>query len=189
MAKKSMKPSTTLFPLPTVMVTCQDGNGRGSIITIAYAGVVNAEPPMIGIAVRPSRYSYNIIKESNEFVVNIPNERLLKATDFCGVVSGRDIDKFEATGLTAHPSSKVRAPCIAECPVNLECMLKQVVSLGSHDLFIGEVVALHAEETILRPNQSIDIHRALPFVYCPGAREYWSVKEPIGTYGFTKGKL
>lgn len=189
MAKKSLKPTTTLFPVPTVMVTCQDEAGRGNIITIAFAGVVNSAPPMIGIAVRPSRYSYRIMKESKEFVVNIPSERLLRVTDFCGVASGRDVNKFEATGLTPNPSQEIRAPLIAECPVNLECVVRQILPLGSHDLFIGEIVALHVDDAVLRPNQSIDIQRALPFTYCPGAREYWNLKEHIGNYGFTKGRI
>ena len=193
MSKKSLKPTTAVFPIPTVLVTCQDGRGRSSIITISFIGVVNSDPPMISIAVRPNRYSHPIIKESNEFVVNIPSEKMLKVTDFCGVASGRDVNKFDVGKLTPIPSEKVKVPSIAECPINLECVLKHILSLGSHDLFIGEIVALRADEGVLRSNQSsVDIQKILPFAYCPGgpgALEYWGLRECIGTYGFTKGKI
>jgi flavin reductase (DIM6/NTAB) family NADH-FMN oxidoreductase RutF len=193
MTKKSLKPTTALFPIPTVLVTCQDQKGRSSIITISFIGVLNADPPMIGIAVRPNRYSYEIMKEAMEFVVNIPTEKMLKVTDFCGVASGRDVNKFEATGLTPISSEKVKVPSIVECPVNLECAVKQILPLGSHDLLIGEIVAFRADEAVLRPNLfSVDLHKILPFAYCPGgpgSLEYWGLREPIGIYGFTKGKL
>ena len=189
MGKKSLKPSATLFPVPVVMVTSQDEGSRANIITLAWVGVVNSIPPMIGIAMQPSRYSSKIIKKTREFVVNIPSEDLLRATDFCGTASGENIDKFETTGLTGVPAERIKAPLIAQCPVNLECVVKQVVPLGSHDLFIGEVVALHVEETILRQDGSINIEKAIPFVYCPGAREYRGLHRVIGTYGFTKGEV
>jgi flavin reductase (DIM6/NTAB) family NADH-FMN oxidoreductase RutF len=193
MAKKSMKPETALFPLPTVLVTCQDQKGRSSIITISFIGVLNSDPPMIGIAVRPNRYSHPIIKESMEFVINIPSERMLRVTDFCGTASGRNVDKFEMTGLTPIPSEKVKVPSIKECPVNLECAVRQILSLGSHDLFIAEIIGFRADEEVLRPNQiSVDLQKIHPFAYCPGgsgALEYWGLRESIGAYGFTKGKL
>jgi flavin reductase (DIM6/NTAB) family NADH-FMN oxidoreductase RutF len=193
MAKRSLKPTTAVFPLPTVLVTCQDAKGRSSIITISFIGVVNSDPPMVGIAVRPSRYSHPIIKESMEFVVNIPSEKMLKVSDFCGIASGRNVNKFEATGLTPIPSEKVKVPSITECPLSLECVVKQILSLGSHDLFIAEIVAVRADEEVIGANQSsVDLAKILPFAYCPGgtgALEYWSLKEHIGNHGFTKGKM
>ncbi len=186
MAKRELKPTTTLFPTPPVMVTCQDRAGRANIITLAWVGVVNSEPPMIGIGIRPSRFSHGIIKASRQFVVNVPSEELLKATDFCGVTSGRNVDKFEATGLTAVPAEKLDAPLIQECPVNLECAVRQILNLGSHDLFIGEIVALHVDEKVLGQGESVSIQKVRPFAYCPGAGEYWNLGELIGTHGFTK---
>lgn len=189
MAKRCLEPAPSLFLTPVVMVTCQDRDNRVNIITLAWVGVVNSEPPMIGIAVRPSRFSHGIIRESGEFVVNVPSQDLVRETDFCGITSGEKVDKLSATGLTAVPAKKLRAPLIQECPVNLECVVRQILGLGSHDLFIGEVVMVHAEETVLGPGQSIDLEKARPFAYCPGVGQYWNLKEPIGTHGFTRGQF
>ncbi|MEW6266200.1 MAG: flavin reductase family protein [Thermodesulfobacteriota bacterium] len=189
MAKKILKVKTTLAPLPALLVTCQDREGNSNIITISYAGVVNADPPMIYISVRPPRHSYNMIKESGEFVINIPGENVLKETDYCGIVSGSKVDKFQATGFTAIPAAKVKAPLIKECPVNLECMVKNVIPLGSHDLFLSEVVAVQADEDVLHPDDKVDIEKVKPFSFCYDSMQYWSLKERIGAYGFTKGKL
>ncbi len=191
MAKRCVKPATSLFPFPTpvVMVTCQDQTGGVNIITLAWVGVVNSEPPMIGIAIRPSRFSYRIIEASREFVINVPSGALLEVTDFCGVTSGAKVDKFEATGLTAAPSQELKTPLIEECPVNLECVVRQVLPLESHHLFIGEVVVIHVEEAFLEQGHAINIQRILPLAYCPGARKYWNLGSSIGTYGFTKGQL
>jgi flavin reductase (DIM6/NTAB) family NADH-FMN oxidoreductase RutF len=193
MAKKTISPTTLLFPLPVVLVTCKDELGRESIITISFISIVNSDPPMIGIAVRPNRYSHDIIKKSGEFAVNIPSEDLLKITDYCGVASGKDVNKYTATQLTPIPSKKVKVPSIQECPVNIECVVKQVLHLGSHDFFVGEIVSLQADEEVLRPNQSsVDIQKILPFSLSmggKGALEYWGIRCPIGTYGFTKGEL
>ena len=189
MAKKNVKTKTTLAPLPAVLVTCQDKAGNSNIITISYIGVVNAEPPMIYISVRPPRFSYNMIKESGEYVVNIPGENLLRVTDYCGIVSGRKVSKFETTGLTPIPAQKVKAPLIKECPVNLECVIKQIVPLGTHDVFISEVVAVNADEEVLDPDEKVDIGKARPFSFCYDSMQYWSLKEGVGLYGFSKGKL
>ncbi len=191
MAKRSFQPKIELvpFPTPAVMVTCQDYAGKVNIITLGWVGVVNSDPPMIGIAVRPSRFSNRMIKESREFTVNVPSEELLKVTDFCGVVSGKDVDKFESTGLTADPAREISAPLIKECPVNLECVVREILSFGSHDLFIGEVVVFHVDETVLKNGHSIRIENVLPFTYCHGARQYWKLGGSIGAYGFTQGRL
>jgi len=188
MGRKSLPPTTLLFPTPVVLVTCVDGKGRPNIITLAWAGVVNSEPPMIGISIRPDRYSHGCIKGIREFVVNLPSEEMVRGVDACGVVSGRETDKFDLTGWKAVPADKVKAPLIDECPVQMECEVKQIISLGSHDLFLGEIIALHVKEEVQEEKGRIDILKALPLAYCPGAREYWSLGKPLGHYGFTKGK-
>jgi flavin reductase (DIM6/NTAB) family NADH-FMN oxidoreductase RutF len=150
--------------------------------------VVNSEPPMIGIAIRPSRHSHGCIKVAKEFVVNIPTENMLRGVDVCGVVSGKEKDKFALMGWRPVPAEKVRPPLIDECPVQLECQVKEVVSLGSHDLFLGQVVALHVKEEVQKGKGSIDIQKCLPFVYCPGSREYWNLGKLLGDHGFSKGR-
>jgi len=189
MAKKSLKPTTALLFTPVALVTCQDGTNRPNIITLAWVGVVNSEPPMISIAIRPGRYSHGIIKKTNEFIVNLPTIEVLKEMDFCGVVSGSKVDKFFETKLTPLAAEKLKCPLIKECPINLECRVKQVLSLGSHDLFLGEVVAAHMDEEVQGEKGRLDLQKARPFAFCPGAAEYWSFGEKVGGHGFTKGRL
>lgn len=177
-------PFTMLYPVPVVLVTSADSSGKPNIITIAWTGTVCSDPPMLSISVRPSRYSHQLISESGEFVVNIPSMQLLEKTDYCGVVTGREVDKFQATGLTPVPASKVKAPLIDECPANLECVVKQTLSLGAHDLFIAEIVACHVEETLVDRRGRMDVSLAHPFVY-NGNGEYWGVKDSLGPYGLS----
>jgi flavin reductase (DIM6/NTAB) family NADH-FMN oxidoreductase RutF len=184
MGKALKRPSTALFPVPVVLVTCVDDTGKANIITLAWAGNVCSDPPQIGISIRPSRHSHGLIAVSKEFVVNIPSAEIVKETDYCGTVSGRDADKFAETGFTALPASEVRAPLIKECPVNIECRVKEVVSLGTHDLFIGEVLAVHIDEEFLDEEGRADISKVNPFTY--NHEEYWTLKEKIGSYGYTK---
>jgi flavin reductase (DIM6/NTAB) family NADH-FMN oxidoreductase RutF len=186
--KKLVKTGTYLFPTPTAMVSCAGAHTAPNIITIAWIGVVCSEPTVLSVSIRPGRYSYSQIKQTGEFVVNIPSETQLAALDFCGITSGSDIDKFKELGLTAAPASKVSPPLIKECPVNLECKVIDIKKLGTHDMFLGEVVAVHLDEEVLDEKGEIDISRLRPIAYCPQASQYWSLKEPIGTYGFTKGK-
>ncbi len=183
MPKKSLEPQTMLFPLPAVMVSCQKKGERPNIITLAWVGVVCSEPPMVGIAVRKNRFSFDIIKESKEFVVNVPRGGLLKATDFCGTHSGKNVDKFADCGLTPVKSSKVNAPLIEECPVNLECMVRNILDLGSHNLFIGEIVATHIDSEYLNENGEPDVGKMNLFCYCPKAHEYRAVSEVLAEYG------
>jgi flavin reductase (DIM6/NTAB) family NADH-FMN oxidoreductase RutF len=143
---------------------------------------------MVSISVRPGRHSHGLIKKSGEFVVNIPREEQLRALDFCGVASGRDVNKFAELGLTPVPGTEVAAPLIKECPVNLECRVTDVKSLGTHDLFLGEIVAVHMDDDVMDPTAGIDISLLRPIAYCPQAAQYWSLKEAIGRYGFTGGK-
>lgn len=178
------KPYTALFPCPVVLVTCVDSKGQANIITLAWAGTVCSEPPTIALGIRPTRHSYKLIGNTKEFVVNIPISKILKETDYCGVTSGRDIDKFSETNLTPEPAEKVRPPLIRECPVNLECILKDRIPLGAHDMFLGEIVQVHIDQKILDEKGNIDFAKAEPFVFNVG--EYWSINKKLGTYGFTK---
>jgi flavin reductase (DIM6/NTAB) family NADH-FMN oxidoreductase RutF len=142
---------------------------------------------MIGISIRPSRYSHGCVKRSKEFVVNLPSEEMVRKLDACGVLSGKETDKFASMEWKAVPSEKVKSPLIDECPVQMECVVKQMISLGSHDLFLGEIVALHVIEEVQKEKGRIDILKVLPLVFCPGANEYWNLGQCIGHYGFTKG--
>ena len=146
MGKQLWKPGNMLYPLPVVMVSLADRDGRPNIITLAWVGTVCTNPPMVSISVRPERYSYPILKESGEFVINLTTKELAFATDYCGVKSGRDVDKFKEMGLTPIPASEVKAPMIKESPVNIECKVRQILPLGSHDMFLADVVAVHADE-------------------------------------------
>lgn len=178
------KPYTALFPCPVVLATCVDAKGTPNIITLAWAGTVCSEPPILGLGIRPSRYSHKLIKDAKEFVVNIPTAKIIKETDYCGVTSGKDVDKFSETNLTPEPADKVQAPLIRECPLNMECILKDVIPLGAHDLFLGEIVQVHVNENVLDAKGHIDFKKADPFVYSVG--EYWNLNKKIGTYGYTK---
>ena len=146
MGKQLWKPGNMLYPLPVVMVSLADRDGRPNIITLAWVGTVCTNPPMVSISVRPERYSYPILKETGEFVINLTTKELAFATDYCGVKSGRDVDKFKEMGLTPIPASEVKAPMIKESPVNIECKVRQILPLGSHDMFLADVVAVHADE-------------------------------------------
>ena len=191
MGRRSLSPashSAVLFPTPVVLVTCVDEGGKPNIITLALAGGVNLEPPMVGISIRPSRYSYECIKRSKEFVVNLPSEEMARGTDACGILSGRETDKFALMGWTPVPAQVVKAPLIDQSPAQMECRVNEIIPLGSHDLFIGEIVALHVKEEFLKENDRMDLSRVLPLVYCPSVREYWGLGKLLGRFGFSKGK-
>jgi flavin reductase (DIM6/NTAB) family NADH-FMN oxidoreductase RutF len=182
--KVKKKPYTGLFPCPVVLVTCLDSVGEPNIITLAWVGTACSEPPTIGLGIRPTRYSHKFIKNTKEFVVNIPTAKILKETDYCGVTSGKNTNKFSLTKLTPEPAAKVKPPLIRECPMNMECILKDVIPLGTHNLFLGEIVQVHIDQDILDENGNIDFIKADPITYNQG--EYWSTHKKIGTYGFTK---
>lgn len=148
MGKQLWKPGNMLYPLPVVMVSLADRDDRSNIITLAWVGTVCTNPPMVSISVRPERYSYPILKETGEFVINLTTKELAFATDYCGVKSGRDVDKFKEMGLTPIPASEVKAPMIKESPVNIECKVRQILPLGSHDMFLADVVAVRADRNI-----------------------------------------
>lgn len=183
MSKEIWKPGNMLYPLPVVMVSMADKNGKNNIITIAWAGTVCTNPPMVTISVRPERYSYSILKETGEFVINLTTKDLVYATDYCGVKSGRDVDKFKEMELTPIAASIVRAPMIEESPVNLECQVKDVQELGSHDMFLAEVVAVHADERYMDEEHKFHLEKAEPIVYSHGA--YLLCGEQLGTFGYS----
>ena len=146
MAKQTWKAGNMLYPLPAVMVSVTDGKGQDDIITVAWTGTICTNPPMVYISVRPSRFSHHMLMETGEFVINLTTEKLTRATDYCGVRSGRDVDKFKETGLTREKAEFVKAPMIKESPVSIECRVTEVKKLGSHDIFLAEVLAVHADE-------------------------------------------
>lgn len=184
MAKVQLRPSTALAPVPAVMVSCGDFDGDKNIITLAWVGVACSDPPVISIAIRTQRHSYKMVKEAGEFVVNVAGEDLLKAVDLCGNVSGRDVDKFEEAGLTAERATQVKAPLIKECPLNLECKVIQSVTPGVHEVFLGQVVAVHADESVLSDKGRLDIGRLQPIAYAGG--DYWSLGKQLEDYGFSR---
>lgn len=186
MGKQQWKPGNMLYPLPAVMVSVTDGNGNDNIITIAWTGTVCTNPPMVSISVRKSRYSYEMLKNTGEFVINLTTEKLAFATDYCGVKSGRDVDKFREMKLTRGKASFVKAPLIEEAPVNIECRVTSVQELGSHVLFLADVLAVHADEAYMDENGKFDLQKANPLVYSHG--EYFAVGKKLGKFGYSVKK-
>lgn len=186
MCKEIWKPGNMLYPLPVVMVTVADRTGKPNIITLAWVGTVCSDPPMVSVSVRPERYSYSILRDTGEFVINLTTKELAFATDFCGVRSGRDVDKFRETGLTPMKADKVKVPLIKESPVNLECRVTERKSLGSHDMFLAEVKAVHADKKFLDGNRKFHLEDAEPIVYSHG--NYFTCGEKIGTFGYSVRK-
>ena len=184
--KQVWKPGNMLYPVPAVMVTVQDGEGKSNIITIAWTGTVCTNPPMLYISVRPERYSYHMLEETGEFVVNMTTKKLAKAADYCGVRSGRDVDKWKETGLTPEKAQAVNVPLIAESPVNIECRVKEVLELGSHHMFLAEVLAVDVDESLLDMGGRLALEKAEPVVYSHG--EYYGLSELMGTFGWSVRK-
>ncbi|MDD4168970.1 MAG: flavin reductase family protein [Desulfotomaculaceae bacterium] len=186
MIKKITKePSTALFPVPTVLVTSCLEESSPNIVTIAWTGIMNSVPPVVYIGLRPEgRHSYRLIKDSGEYVINIPTAGQAKLVDYCGTVSGSKVNKFKETGLTPVPASHVKAPLIAECPVNLECKVRQVFSLGSHDVFIADVLAVHYNEDMLDEKGHPDMDKIKPYGYC--GNEYRLMADKLGSFGYSK---
>ncbi len=187
MAKQTWKPGNMLYPLPVVMVSAGNAQGEKNIITIAWAGTVCTNPPMVSISIRPERYSYDMIKETGEFVINLSTKELCFATDYCGVRSGRQVDKFKECNLTAIDASVVKAPMIEESPVNIECKVKDIQSLGSHHMFLAEVVAVHVDDQYMNESNKFCLEEAEPIVYSHGA--YLATKEILGTFGYSVKKI
>lgn len=186
MQRQYWKPGNMLYPLPAVMVSCQREGEKPNIITLAWVGTVNSDPPMVSISVRPERYSYDIIRENGEFVINLTTEALAKATDYCGVRSGKEVDKFKEMNLTPCKSQKINAPGIGESPVCMECKVKQEIPLGSHTMFIAEVLAVSVDEKYLDEKGKFMLDKTGLIAYSHG--EYWSLGEKKGSFGYSVRK-
>ena len=187
MGKQLWKPGNMLYPLPVVMVSLADRDGRPNIITLAWVGTVCTNPPMVSISVRPERYSYPILKETGEFVINLTTKELAFATDYSSVKSGREVDKIKEMGLTPIPASEVKAPMIKESPVIIECKVRQILPLGSHDMFLADVVAVHADEIYMDEKHKFHLEQAGPIIYSRGS--YFGCGELLGTFGYSVKKL
>ena len=186
MGKQHWKPGNMLNPVPAVMVSVTDKEGKSNIITVAWAGTVCRNPPMVSISVRPSRYSYQILEETGEFVINLTNESLVKACDYCGVVSGRDVDKFAKTGLTPIPMEHVHAMGIDESPVNMECKITEKRELGSHTMFIAEVVGVTVDDQYMDETGKFHINESGLVMYSHG--EYFALGKKLGKFGYSVKK-
>ena len=197
MGKIRREPFPLIYPLPVSLVTCSEASGGSNITTVAWVTNVCAAPPMVAISLRPHRYSTSIIEESGEFAVNMPSRNLAYEVDLCGTLSGREADKARISGLTEVPGDVIRAPLLAECVVNMECRTRHVLPLGSHVLFIGEIVALHIEEDLLSrvedsdledDERYLDVTRARPMLYSPQTHDYWTLGEPAQPLSASAGK-
>lgn len=185
--KKNWKPGTVLYPLPAVLVSCGTTPEEYNLLTVAWTGTVCTSPPMCYISVRPERYSYEIIRRTGEFVINLTTERMARAVDWCGVRSGRDFDKFRETGLTPAPAEVIAAPIVAESPVSIECRVRQVVPLGSHDMFLAEVVNVQVDSQFVDSGSGrFELEKARLLAYSHG--EYFALGEAIGRFGWSVRK-
>lgn len=182
MSKVFWKPSTLLAPVAPTMVTCGTLE-KPNILTIAWTGILNSNPPMTYISVRPTRYSHDIIQESGEFVINLTPSRLVRQADICGVKSGKDTNKFELTGLTPEKAEKVSVPLIAECPINIECRVKSVTNLGSHDMFIADILGIDIDEEYIDKDGKLHMDRCGLASYVHG--EYFAPGKKVGSFGYS----
>lgn len=185
MSKIVWKGSTLLAPAPPVMVSCGSGESA-NIITIAWTGIINSHPPKTYVSIRPSRHSYGIIKESGEFVINLTTAELVRAADYCGVYTGRKVNKFEKCGLHAEPASQVGCPILSESPLSLECRVTDVIPLGSHDMFLADIVAIDVDEELLDEEGKLHLERAKLAAYAHG--EYYELGRKIGSFGYAVKK-
>lgn len=187
MGKQLWKPGNMLYPLPAVMVSVADKNKQANILTIAWTGTICSDPAMLYISVRPERFSYHMIKETKEFVVNLTTEKLARATDYCGVKSGATIDKWTDMKLTKGKSEKLEyAPIIVECPVNIECRVTEIKELGTHHMFIAEVVGVQVSEDYLNENGKFELNSTGLLAYSHG--EYLGLGRSLGTFGYSVKK-
>jgi flavin reductase (DIM6/NTAB) family NADH-FMN oxidoreductase RutF len=175
-----------LYPLPCVLVGVGDSEKESNLITVAWAGTVCTNPPMLSISVRPSRYSYKFIQETGEFTVNLASREMTKALDYCGVCSGRDVDKWSKTGLTKLKADEVKAPLVAESPVSIECRVKEALELGSHTMFVAEVLAVHVSSKYMDDKNRFRLEDANPVVYSHG--QYFDLGDILGKFGYSVKK-
>lgn len=187
MKKKEFKGSVVLNPVPVVMVTCRNKEGKDNVFTVAWAGTICTNPPMLSISIRPERLSYDYIKETMEFTINMPHKKQTIETDFCGIKSGRQMDKIKECGFTMVEGKDVNVPYIAESPINIECKVKNIIPLGTHDLFLAEVVGSHINENLIDEKEKIHFEWANLISYCHG-QYYPMPKESIGKFGFSSNR-
>lgn len=187
MSKNTFKGSVVLNPVPVVLITSKNKEGKDNVFTVAWTGTICTKPPMLSISIRPERLSYEYIKETMEFTVNLPTRRLTRETDFCGVRSGRNVDKIKEMNFTLRPGKEVVSSYIEECPVNIECKVKEIIPLGTHDLFLAEVLTSHIDEKLIDENGKIHFEWANLISYSHG--EYFPMpKTPIGSFGYSVAK-
>ena len=185
MSKITWKAGNFLYPLPVVMVSCGTME-KSNIITVAWTGIINTNPPMVSISIRPNRYSYNIIKEQKEFVINLTTRELVKKTDWCGVKSGEKVDKFKEMNLHKEKAEKIKCPIIKESPVALECKVKEIKKLGSHDMFIAEILAIRADDKYIDDKGAFDISKCDLIAYANGG--YYTLGKKVGKFGYSVQK-
>lgn len=185
MSKVTWKPGTFLYPLPAVMVSCGTME-KSNIITVAWTGIINTNPPMVYISLRPSRYSYELIKKQGEFVINLTNKELARATDWCGVRSGSKFDKFKEMRLHKEKANFVKCPMIKESPVSVECKVKEIKELGSHHMFIAEILAINSDDKYINDKGAFDISKCNLIAYSNG--HYYQMGKKIGKFGFSVKK-
>lgn len=186
MAKQKWKPGNMVYPLPAVLVSCGDKAGNINVMTAAWTGTICSDPPMVYVSVRKERYSHHMIQETGEYVINLTTEKLAWATDFCGVRSGRDMDKFKEMKLTPVQGELEYAPMVAESPVSIECRVTNVMELGSHDMFMAEVTAVYADEQYLDEKGTFHLEKAAPLVYSHG--QYYGLGRHLGGFGYAVRK-
>lgn len=185
MAKITWKSSALLAPVPPALISCACGD-KDNLITIAWTGILNTTPAKTYISVRPERYSYNLIKESGEFVINLPSQHIVRSIDFCGVRSGRDTDKFKACRLTREKASQVGCPMVAESPVSIECKVTEIVPLGTHHMFIADIVAVNIDERYIDEKGKFHIEKCALAAYAHG--QYFALGKKIGSFGYSVKK-
>ncbi len=183
MAKEVWKPGNFIYPVPAVLVSCQDRQGRQNLFTAAWTGTICTNPPMAYISVRPERYSYHMIRETGDFVINLTTEAMARAVDFCGVKSGRDVDKWKETGLTPGKASVVEAPVVMESPVNVECQVAEIKELGSHHMFLAQVKAILIEGSLMDEGGRFCFEKAGPLAYSHGS--YCGLTKAVGSFGYS----
>jgi flavin reductase (DIM6/NTAB) family NADH-FMN oxidoreductase RutF len=183
--KEVWKGSVITSPLPPTLVTCGNEN-EANVFTVAWTGILCTQPPVTYISVRPERYSYDIIKNTGEFVINLATENLVKVVDLCGVKSGRNVNKFELTGLTCESAAAVSVPIIAECPINIECKVREIVPLGTHDMFIADILKINAAKELIDENGRLELEKAGLLAYAHG--DYYALGKRIGSFGYSVRK-
>lgn len=183
MGRQIWKPGNMLYPLPAVLVSVADRAGHSNLFTVAWTGTVCSDPPMVSVSVRPERFSYHMIEETGEFVINLTTESLVYAADYCGVKSGRDVDKWKETHLTQTAAKYIGVPMVAESPVNLECRVTQKLELGTHHMFLAEVIAVHVDDQYMDQAGRFCLNQAKPLVYSHG--RYFITGKELGSFGYS----